>query len=106
MKTVYGILDRSVNLDFSLSQGEFRRIEWKIGTKQIGVVKSSGKPYISKKHEIFLNGTLKIKELLKSDAADYTLWIYDENGNPNQNNITLDVVGECQCCLSQCVCAS
>ncbi|XP_060091134.1 T-cell surface antigen CD2 [Heteronotia binoei] len=94
---VYGILNHSVILCISSSQGTLHKIEWKMGTKPIASLRTKKKNQTrndAEKYHTFPNGTLKIERLLKSDAANYTVHIYNLDGIlvSNSNLITLHVV--------------
>ncbi|XP_077198398.1 T-cell surface antigen CD2 isoform X2 [Paroedura picta] len=92
---VYGVLNHSVNLCISISQVTPHKIEWKIGTRQVAGLKGKHKfKSDPERYSIFSNGTLKIDKLNRSDAADYSVQIYNDEGflEPNNKTITLHVM--------------
>ncbi|XP_074044638.1 T-cell surface antigen CD2 isoform X3 [Macrotis lagotis] len=93
---VWGILAQSISLDIpDLPKGqEIDDIRWSEGQTLIGKV-SSDKVTTGKNtnYEIFINGTLKIRELKAVSEQNYTVSVYNKNGkNLLKKTLTLNVM--------------
>ncbi|XP_010222856.1 PREDICTED: T-cell surface antigen CD2 [Tinamus guttatus] len=97
-KTIYVAVNDSVLLNVAAAfSGNIREITWSRDQKLLQIKDKKPKYYVNKDQcrcMIFLNGTLKIQQLVESDSGKYSVVVYDHDGKFKTEEKTMLIVQE------------
>lgn len=71
-------------------------VRWEKGSTLVALFKGNDKPYLkSEAFEVFANGSLKIKKLMRDDSDTYNVTVYKTDGSCKLNKaLNLRILGK------------